>query len=67
VLEQLFRLAKAGFSQKRKMLRNALASGLGIPPAQVEALLRSAGVEPSRRAETLSLEEWGQLAAASLN
>jgi 16S rRNA (adenine1518-N6/adenine1519-N6)-dimethyltransferase len=66
-LEQLFRLAKAGFSQKRKMLRNALASGLGIPPAQVEALLRSAAIDPTRRAETLSLEEWGQLAACWSN
>jgi 16S rRNA (adenine1518-N6/adenine1519-N6)-dimethyltransferase len=66
ILDQLFRLAKAGFSQKRKMLRNALAGGLGIPPAQAEALLRSAGVEPTRRAETLSLDEWGELAVANL-
>jgi 16S rRNA (adenine1518-N6/adenine1519-N6)-dimethyltransferase len=65
VLDEVFRLAKAGFGQKRKMLRNALAGRLGIPAAQAEALLRSAGIEPTRRAETLSLEEWGGLAAAS--
>jgi 16S rRNA (adenine1518-N6/adenine1519-N6)-dimethyltransferase len=62
ILDQLFRLAKAGFGQKRKMLRNALAGGLGLTPAQAEALLLSASIAPTRRAETLSLEEWGELA-----
>jgi 16S rRNA (adenine1518-N6/adenine1519-N6)-dimethyltransferase len=64
VLETVFRLAKAGFSQKRKMLRNSLAAGMHMPPAQAEVLLTTAGIEPTRRAETLSLEEWGQLASA---
>lgn len=58
----LFRVAKAGFSQRRKQLRNALSAGLGIPPEQAEAALTSAGVDPKRRAETLSLEEWAALA-----
>lgn len=58
----LFRVAKAGFSQRRKQLRNALSAGLGIPPEQAEAALTSAGVNPKRRAETLSLEEWAALA-----
>jgi 16S rRNA (adenine1518-N6/adenine1519-N6)-dimethyltransferase len=56
-----FRLAKAGFSQKRKTLRNALSAGLACEPAQAEQFLRAAGIDPQRRAETLSLEEWGQL------
>jgi 16S rRNA (adenine1518-N6/adenine1519-N6)-dimethyltransferase len=64
LLETVFRLAKAGFSQKRKMLRNSLAAGMHMPPAQAEVLLTTAGIEPTRRAETLSLEEWGQLASA---
>lgn len=64
VLEQVFKLAKAGFSQKRKMLRNSLAAGLRLSPAQAEVLLLTAGIEPTRRAETLSLAEWGQLASA---
>jgi 16S rRNA (adenine1518-N6/adenine1519-N6)-dimethyltransferase len=59
-----FRLAKAGFSQKRKTLRNALSAGLACPPAQAEQLLQSAGIDPRRRAETLSIEEWGQLVTA---
>jgi 16S rRNA (adenine1518-N6/adenine1519-N6)-dimethyltransferase len=60
-LESFFQLIKAGFSQKRKTLRNALSAGLRIPPAQVEEMLRATGIEPQRRAQTLSLEEWGKL------
>jgi len=62
-LDRFFKLAKAGFSQKRKTLRNALSGGLRIPPNQAAAMLRAAGIDPQRRAETLSLEEWGDLAA----
>jgi 16S rRNA (adenine1518-N6/adenine1519-N6)-dimethyltransferase len=63
-LADFFRLAKAGFSQKRKTLRNALAGGMGWQPAQAEAVLRRAGIDPQRRAETLSLEEWRALTQA---
>lgn len=59
-----FRLAQAAFAQRRKTLRNALAAGLGWPPAQVETLLWQAEIDPRRRAETLSLEEWGRLLRA---
>jgi len=59
--ELFFRLAKAGFSQKRKTLRNALAGGLQIPVSQALQVLEAAQIEPNRRAETLSLEEWGRL------
>jgi 16S rRNA (adenine1518-N6/adenine1519-N6)-dimethyltransferase len=61
-LDSFFRLAKAGFSQKRKTLRNALAGGLAWPPERAEELLHSARIEPRRRAESLSLEEWSLLA-----
>ncbi|MGQ9516882.1 MAG: 16S rRNA (adenine(1518)-N(6)/adenine(1519)-N(6))-dimethyltransferase RsmA [Anaerolineae bacterium] len=54
-----FRVVKAGFSAPRKQLRNTLAHGLGIPAEDVEEALNTAGVDPRRRAETLSLEEWG--------
>lgn len=60
----LFRIARAGFAQRRKQLRNALSGGLGIPPEQAEAALVSVGVDPKRRAETLRLEEWAALADA---
>lgn len=60
--DHFFRVVKAGFGQKRKQLKNSLAAGLAKPiPAVIEALTR-ANIDPTRRAETLSLEEWGRLA-----
>lgn len=68
-LNLFFQLAHAGFSQKRKTLRNSLSSGLSLPAAKVETLLFQAGLDPFRRAETLSLAEWARLVeqAASLS
>jgi 16S rRNA (adenine1518-N6/adenine1519-N6)-dimethyltransferase len=65
-LDTFFTLIKAGFSQKRKTLRNYLSGGLGIAPAGAEKMLAEAGLDPMRRAETLSLEEWGKLCNAKL-
>jgi len=61
-LETFFKLIKAGFSQKRKTLRNSLSSGLSISPASAAEFLKHAGIDPQRRAETLSIEEWERLA-----
>jgi len=60
-LDAFFRLAKAGFGQKRKTLRNSLAAGLGWPGQRAAGLLQAASIDPMRRAEALSLEEWGRL------
>ena len=60
--DRFFRTVAAGFSQRRKQLRNSLAIGLGVTPADAAALLRQAGLDERRRAETLNLEEWGRLA-----
>jgi 16S rRNA (adenine1518-N6/adenine1519-N6)-dimethyltransferase len=57
-LDTFFRLAKAGFSQKRKTLRNSLAGGMGWKAAQAAEILKSAGIDPQRRAESLNLDEW---------
>ncbi len=59
-----FRVVKAGFGQKRKQLRNSLRAGLSLPPEQVVLALEAAGIDPRRRAETLNLDEWGELTAA---
>ena len=59
-----FRVVRAGFSQKRKMLRNSLSAGLALSPAAVGALLEAAAVDARRRAETLNLEEWARVASA---
>lgn len=53
-----FRVVRAGFSQRRKTLRNSLSGGLALNPSTVKELLEGAGIDPRRRAETLSLEEW---------
>lgn len=60
-LAAFFKLVKAGFGQKRKTLRNSLSAGLHTKPGEAEEMLKSAGVDPMRRAETLSIEEWGRL------
>jgi 16S rRNA (adenine1518-N6/adenine1519-N6)-dimethyltransferase len=62
VMASIFRLARAGFSQKRKKLRNALAAGMAISAEEAEGHLREAGIDPSARAERLSLGEWRRLA-----
>jgi 16S rRNA (adenine1518-N6/adenine1519-N6)-dimethyltransferase len=65
LLDTFFALARAGFSQKRKKLRNSLSAGMRKSPAEMEETLRAAGIDPQRRAETLSLAEWRELTARS--
>jgi 16S rRNA (adenine1518-N6/adenine1519-N6)-dimethyltransferase len=60
-LDAFFRIAKAGVSQKRKTLRNSLSAGLRLTPMETAALLEKSGIDPMRRAETLSLDEWARL------
>ena len=59
--DAFFKVARAGFSRPRKQLRNSLAGGLRRPPAEVAVWLERAGVDPRRRAESLTLAEWGAL------
>jgi 16S rRNA (adenine1518-N6/adenine1519-N6)-dimethyltransferase len=61
LLDRFFRLAKAGFSQKRKTLGNALAGGMAWSKERARETLLAAGIDPRRRAETLSLPEWETL------
>ena len=61
MLDSFFHLAKAGFSQKRKTLRNSLAGGLRISKDESKNLLEIANIDPIRRAETLNLQEWEKL------
>lgn len=56
--KKFFRLVKAGFSSKRKMLRSSLSGGLGISKPDVEALLKQADIDPTGRAESLSIQQW---------
>ena len=56
-----FEVVRAGFSAPRKQIRNSLANGLDIPSARSERVLGEAGIDPSRRAQTLTVAEWGVL------
>ncbi len=59
--ERFFAAVRAGFSAPRKQLRNSLAQGLGISPSDAAALLERTMIDPRRRAETLSLDEWARI------
>ncbi len=58
---QFFRIVRAGFGQRRKQLRNSLSAGLSCKKEDADLWLNAAGVEPSRRPQTLSIAEWGEL------
>lgn len=60
-LELFFRLAKAGFSQKRKTLLNALSAGMRWSKEQTQAALEASGIEAQRRAQSLDLDAWKSL------
>ena len=63
-LERFRAVVLAAFSQRRKTLANALASGLALPVELLRGLLAGTGIDPARRAETLSLAEFARLAEA---
>lgn len=58
---RFFDLVRAGFGERRKQLRNSLSRGLGVDPLVAASLLQRAHIDSSRRAETLTLDEWGTL------
>jgi 16S rRNA (adenine1518-N6/adenine1519-N6)-dimethyltransferase len=62
LLPRFFRTAKAGFSQRRKQLKNALSGSLGMKGEDVVQWLEGAGIMPSARAQELDIEDWIRLA-----
>jgi 16S rRNA (adenine1518-N6/adenine1519-N6)-dimethyltransferase len=58
-------VVRAAFGQRRKSLANALAAGLGMAVENARRTVIAAGIDPGRRAETLSLAEFSRLAGAS--
>jgi 16S rRNA (adenine1518-N6/adenine1519-N6)-dimethyltransferase len=63
-LDSFFRLAKAAFMQKRKMLHNTLAGAPGLDKEKADLLLSQAGIDPRRRAQMLTIDEWKRLTNA---
>jgi 16S rRNA (adenine1518-N6/adenine1519-N6)-dimethyltransferase len=60
----LFELIRGAFAQRRKMLVNSLSRLSGLDKEEVKRVCRSMDVDPGRRPETLSLEEFAGLADA---
>ena len=56
-----FDVVRAGFGQRRKQLRNALLHGLQLSLASLGQGLSHASIDGTRRAETLSVDEWAKL------
>ncbi len=56
--KQFFRIVKAGFSQRRKTILNALSAGLQLSREQTTVLLEAADISPTSRAQSLSLDDW---------
>jgi 16S rRNA (adenine1518-N6/adenine1519-N6)-dimethyltransferase len=56
---RMFALVRAGFGQRRKMLRRSLSGLVGAD------CFEAAGVRPDARAEELDVEAWGRLAACA--
>ena len=54
-------LVRAGFAAPRKRLRNSLAIGLRISPAEAGEMLSLAGVNPEQRPSNLNLGDWREL------
>lgn len=56
--KRFFRLVRAGFSQKRKTLVNALSGGLAVSKDEVRLMLEAADIPANTRAQALSLDDW---------
>lgn len=61
--ESVFAVVDAAFAQRRKTLRAALGNWAGTP-AQAEDILLAAGIDPSRRGETLTIDKFVAIARA---
>lgn len=59
--KMFFRVVKAAFGQRRKTLNNALKS-MGVDKNIIADVLDKAGIEATRRGETLTMEEFGAIA-----
>jgi 16S rRNA (adenine1518-N6/adenine1519-N6)-dimethyltransferase len=59
---QFFRIVKAGFAQKRRQIHNSLSGTLRIPDVKILTILKRIKIDPLRRAEDLTINEWIKLA-----
>jgi len=62
--ERFFRVVRAGFSQRRKQLRNSLSAGLGLSAQETTDTLRAHSIDEKLRPQVLSIEDWGKVCDA---
>ena len=60
-------MVNGGFGQRRKTLLNSLTGVYGLDKNQVKAVLEQVGIDPVRRAETLTMDEFADIANAVVN
>lgn len=65
--KMFFKVVKASFAQRRKTLLNCLCSGFSVPKTQLSSLLENIDILPSRRGETLSIEEFKKISDVFTN
>ncbi len=61
IIDRFFNLLRAGFSEPRKQLHNALRSALDISREETATLLEAVAVDPALRAQHLALDDWQRL------
>ena len=59
--EAFYRVVQAGFRQRRKQLHNGLGRELPVPREALTAAFAACGIDPERRPQTLSVDEWACL------
>jgi len=59
-----FEVVRKAFAQRRKKVLNSLEANLNLPKREIEVILNRVGIDPRRRAETLSLDEFARLSRA---
>jgi len=59
--EGFFTVVRAGFAAPRKQIRNSLSQGLKIEPPAGGLLLKQAGIDATRRPQTLNISEWADI------
>ncbi len=63
-LDAFFRVARAGFGNPRKQLRNSLSFGLHVKQDVIDGVMAAAGVDATLRPQMLSLDDWASITRA---
>jgi 16S rRNA (adenine1518-N6/adenine1519-N6)-dimethyltransferase len=66
-VELFFKIVKSGFSARRKQIHNTLSAGLQIEGSVIKEILKEAGIDSKRRAQTLNMDEWVELYGGIVN